>query len=170
MDRRIALRSLGARAWHTALCCALAMHVLPAAQAATATAATTAAPPTASAPSPVSASLARRARTVVQAQLDAFAADDASRAFSFASPRTRKAFEGPDHFMAMVKAHYPVVHRPASVTFLKAAWIDGALTQGVQLSDATGVVWLAVYQFELQRDKTLRIAACEVFPSQGLMV
>jgi Domain of unknown function (DUF4864) len=166
MERKTTPRLLTARAWLAALCCALALPFLPAARAAPGTAP----PHAASAPAPVSASLARRARTVVQAQLNAFAADDASRAFSFASPGIRKAFDGPEHFMAMVKAHYPVVHRPASVTFLKAAWIDGALTQGVQLADATGTVWLAVYQLEQQRDKSWRIAACEVFPSQGRMV
>jgi hypothetical protein len=155
-----------ARALSLATLCALALQAPPSALAANAGSA----PPAASSPAPVNASLARRARTVVQAQLDAFAADDASRAFSFASPGIRKTFDGPDHFMAMVKTHYPVVHRPASVTFLKAIWIEGTLTQGVQLTDASGAVWIAVYQLEQQRDRSWRIAGCEVFPSQGRMV
>ena len=64
----------------------------------------------------------------------------------------------------------PVVRRPGSVTFLKAIWIDGELTQGVQLSDESGAVWYAVYHLEQQRDKSWRIAGCDVFPSQGKMV
>ena len=89
------------------------------------------------APGAVSAHLAQQARAVVQAQLDAFAADDAARAFSYATPAIRKAFGEPGRFIEMVKINYPVVYRPTSVTFLKAAWIAGQLSQGVRLSGIT---------------------------------
>lgn len=149
------------------LCCAAALWALPPAL----PRAEAAGPPKAAAlPTTVSPALARQARALVQAQLEAFAADDAHRAFSFATPSIRKVFEGPDQFLEMVRTNYPVVYRPSSVTFLKAAWVDGELTQGVQMTDETGAVWLAVYHLEKQRDKTWRIAGCDVFPSQGRMV
>ena len=57
-------------------------------------------------------------QAVVQSQLAAFAADDASKAFSFAAPELRKAIGSPAAFMAMVKNSYQVVYRPASVALL----------------------------------------------------
>ena len=42
-------------------------------------------------------------RAVVQAQLDAFAANDAKRAFSYAAPQLHEMFETPEKFMAMVR-------------------------------------------------------------------
>ncbi len=73
-------------------------------------------------PQTVSAADMRTARAVVQAQLDAFAADDAPRAFSLAAPGLREVFGNADRFMAMVRSSYPVVYRPASVAFLVPEW------------------------------------------------
>ena len=63
---------------------------------------------------------APRAR-VVSAQLEAFAKDDAKRAFSYAAPSIRAMFGTPERFLAMVRAGYPVVYRAAGVTFLHPA-------------------------------------------------
>jgi hypothetical protein len=56
---------------------------------------------------------ARAVRQVVQAQLDAFAADDAERAFSYASASIRAQFGDAASFMAMVRSGYPMVVLPA---------------------------------------------------------
>jgi len=119
---------------------------------------------------PATVADAHDARKLVQAQLDAFAADDAERAFGYATSAIREAFGAPDRFLAMVKSAYPVVYRPSSVSFLKAAWIEGSLTQVVQLTDEAGLVWLAVYSLERQQDKRWAIAGCELFPSPGRRV
>ena len=118
---------------------------------------------------PVAAGDAKAVRAVVEAQLDAFAADDAKRAFSYAAPSIREMFGTPDQFMAMVKGGYPVVYRPASITFLQPAWTQGQLVQGVHLTDASGALWIAIYRLERQADKSWRISGCEVQPSAGKM-
>lgn len=118
---------------------------------------------------PVSASDAKAVRAIVEAQLAAFAADDAKRAFSYAAPAIREMFGTPDRFMEMVRAGYPVVYRPASVVFLNPEWVQGQLVQGVHLTDASGALWLAVYQLERQADKSWRISGCNVLPSSGKM-
>lgn len=118
---------------------------------------------------PVSTADAKAVRSVVEAQLEAFAADDAKRAFSFAAPSIREMFGTPDRFMAMVRAGYPVVYRPASVTFLAPMRIDGQLVQGVQLTDSAGSLWLAVYRLERQPDRSWRIGGCDVQASAGKM-
>ena len=119
---------------------------------------------------PVSPADTRAAKAIVSAQLDAFASDDAKRAFSYAAPAIRSMFETPKRFLAMVRAGYPVVYRPAAVTFLLPLRVDGQLFQGVHLTDAAGALWLATYRLERQRDGAWRIAACDVQPATGKMV
>ncbi len=117
----------------------------------------------------VSPSDTRAIRTIVEAQLDAFAADDAKRAFSYAAPSIREMFATPDQFMAMVRGGYPVVYRPATVTFLNPEWVEGQLVQGVHLTDSSGALWIAIYRLERQPDKSWRISGCEVQRSSGKM-
>jgi len=125
-------------------------------------------PPTVHAqPLTVSAADMRTARAVVQAQLDAFAADDALRAFSFAAPRLREAIGSADRFMAMVRTSYPVVYRPASVAFLVPEWLDRELIQGVHFTDEQGNLWLAVYRLQRQRDYRWRINGCDLVESNA---
>jgi hypothetical protein len=115
----------------------------------------------------VSAEDTKAVRIVVEAQLAAFAADDAKRAFSYAAPAIRDMFGTADHFMEMVRAGYPVVYRPAAVIFLNPEWVQGQLVQGVQLTDASGALWLAIYRLDRQPDKSWRISGCDVQPSTG---
>ncbi|MEO7851267.1 MAG: DUF4864 domain-containing protein, partial [Rubrivivax sp.] len=58
---------------------------------------------------PVSPADAAAVRAVVRGQLDAFAADDANRAFSFAASSIRDLFGTADKFMQMVRGSYPMV-------------------------------------------------------------
>ncbi len=116
---------------------------------------------------PVSAADTKAVRAVVEAQLAAFAADDAKRAFSYAAPSIREMFGTPERFVAMVRAGYPVVYRPSNVNFLLPVWVDGQLVQGVHLTDADGALWLALYRLERQADKSWRISGCEVQPASG---
>ena len=113
---------------------------------------------------------ARAVRQVVSAQLEAFAKDDAKRAFSYAAPSIRAMFGTPDRFLAMVRSGYPVVYRAAGATFLIPQRLDGDLVQGVHLTDADGALWLATYRLERQRDGHWRIAGCDVRPATGKMI
>lgn len=119
---------------------------------------------------PVSADDAQAARAIVAGQLDAFAGDDAKRAFSYAAPAIREMFGTPERFLAMVRAGYPAVYRPSGVTFLIPLRVQGQLFQGVHLTDAAGVLWLATYRLERQPDGSWRIAGCELQPGSGRIV
>jgi len=104
---------------------------------------------------------AKAIRAVVQAQLDAFRADDSKRAFSYASAEIQQMFVTPAKFLAMVRDRYPVVYRPASVSFMLPQRIDGQVSQVVQMTDSKGLSWLAVYLLEQQPDKSWRISGCQ---------
>jgi hypothetical protein len=118
---------------------------------------------------PLSAADEKAVQTVVQSQLAAFAKDDADKAFSYATPDLRKTIGSSAAFMAMVKNSYPVVYRPASSAFLKAEGSGGDVIQRVQMLDASGASWLAVYSLQRQKDKTWRISGCVVVENKGRM-
>lgn len=99
-------------------------------------------------------------RAVIEAQLAAFAADDAAKAFSFASPAIQSMFGTPEDFLMMVRTGYPVVYRPTSVHFRPLRVVDGQPIQVVQMSDGDGRVWFAVYKMQKQADGSWRIDGC----------
>ena len=111
---------------------------------------------------------ARQARAVVEAQLDAFARDDAERAFSYAAPSIRAMFGDAERFMAMVRRSYPVVYRPAAVAFLVPEADGEEVVQPVHFTDAAGGLWLAVYRLQRQADRSWRIAGCELLRAVGV--
>ena len=109
-------------------------------------------------------------RTVIQSQLDAFQADDAALAFSYASPAIQAQFGNPQNFMAMVKSGYQPVYRPRSVLFGDAVEIQGKIAQQVLIMDAEGKSVMAIYPMEKQADGSWRIAGCYLAPSRAQML
>lgn len=105
---------------------------------------------------------AKAIRAAIEAQLDAFAADDADKAFSYAAPPIRTQFGSAANFMRMVKTGYPVVYRPASVTFLKPELIDGEIIQSVRMTDDEGQGWVAHYRMLRQKAKPWLINGCRL--------
>ena len=105
---------------------------------------------------------AQAIRGVIEAQLDAFAKDDAEQAFALAAPPIQTMFGNAANFMRMVKTGYPVVYRPMSVTFLKPEVIEGEIMQAVQMSDQQGQVWVAHYRMLRQKNKPWLINGCQI--------
>lgn len=110
---------------------------------------------------------ARAVRAVIEGQLDAFAADDAERAYSYASAAIRTQFADAATFMAMVRSGYPMVVRPATVTFFQPVRVDDTVLQKLQLRDRAGRLWQATYQLEQQARVGWRINGCEVVADSG---
>jgi ketosteroid isomerase-like protein len=99
-------------------------------------------------------------RSVVEAQLGAFRADDGERAFGYASPNIRGIFRSADNFMAMVRNGYQPVYRPREVRFGDLVDLDGALIQKVYVTGPDGRRALALYVMERQADGSWRINGC----------
>jgi hypothetical protein len=110
---------------------------------------------------------AQAVKNTVQAQLAAFANDDADLAFSYAAPSILAIFETPQNFMAMVQHAYPVVYRPAKLLFLAAAGTSSAVVLPVRIWDQEGQSWMATYKLELQADGRWLIVACILVRDQG---
>jgi hypothetical protein len=105
---------------------------------------------------------AEKVQGVISAQLEAFAADDAERAFDTATPAVREAIGSSGRFLALVRGAYPMVYRPASVTFFKAEVEQGSVLQLVEITDRHSKSWLALFALEQQPDATWRISGCVV--------
>jgi hypothetical protein len=119
---------------------------------------------------PLSAQDEKQIIGVVQAQLNAFAADDAEKAFSYAAPNIRALLGTAENFLEMVRSQYDVVVHPVSVVFLKPKG-DGALSIiKVQLTDGDGDVWTATYTLQRQKNKQWRITGCVLAEALGSMV
>ncbi|MFQ3212099.1 DUF4864 domain-containing protein [Candidatus Njordibacter sp. Uisw_039] len=87
---------------------------------------------------PVTASEKEDVQATINGQFQAFLEDDMSRAFTYASPSIRSMFGSPQNFGEMVRRGYPMVWRPAGVTFLEHKETPQGRTQDVQIFDAAG--------------------------------
>ena len=103
---------------------------------------------------------AQAIQAVIDAQLQAFAADDAERAFSFASDAIRELFRNAERFMAMVRREYAVVYRPARREFIALEVRPAEVLQAVRLHDAQGAEWIAVYRMQEVAAGEWRINGC----------
>ena len=103
-------------------------------------------------------------RSIIQAQIDAFLADDAETAFSFASPDIQALFGNPANFMTMVKTGYQAVYRPQAVFFQDVQSVRGEIIQQVLIIDQANQSVMATYPMERQDDGSWRINGCFLAP------
>ena len=83
---------------------------------------------------------------VISSQIEAFKQDDFAKAFSYASPMIKGMFGTSDRFGMMVRQGYPMVWRPADVTFQEQE-MRGPLTyQKVLIRDKDGVFHTLEYE------------------------
>lgn len=62
----------------------------------------------------------------------------------------------------MVRGAYPMVYRPATVSFLKPDENDGTVLQMVNITDASDKSWIALFALERQPDASWRMSGCVV--------
>lgn len=103
----------------------------------------------------------------ISQQFEAFKADDFEGAFAFASPNLQMMFQSPENFKRMVTTGYPMVWRPAEVTYLELREIAGAMWQKVQITDAKGFTHLLDYQM-VETDDGWRIAGVQLLDAPAV--
>jgi len=102
------------------------------------------------------------AQSVIRAQEQAFARDDAARAYSHAAPAIREIFPAPDIFMSMVQNGYAPVYRHRSFDFGESRSEGNLIFQRVHIVDADGEAWEALYTLEQQADGSYKITGCSL--------
>jgi hypothetical protein len=105
------------------------------------------------------------AQSVIRAQEQAFARDDAAAAYSHAAPEIKQLFPQAEIFLQMVQQAYPPVHRHKSFEFGEARAAQGRIAQRVHIVDDNGEAWEAMYTLEQQPDGSLKITGCSLLKS-----
>ena len=104
---------------------------------------------------------------VISSQIEAFKADNFTEAFEFASPSIRGMFRTPENFGRMVTQGYPMVWRPAEVTYLELRQENGSYWQKVQIVDAKGQVHVLDYRM-LETENGWKINGVQLLESAGV--
>lgn len=102
---------------------------------------------------------------VIAGQIEAFARDDGTAAFAFASPDIRRSFMTAERFMSMVRSGFQPVYRPRSYRFGEPAIVAGSPVQPVHVIGPDGRGAVALYQMEKQDDGSWRIAGVTLHPT-----
>lgn len=97
----------------------------------------------------------------ISSQIEAFKADDFEQAFTYATPDLQRLFQSPQNFQRMVTQGYPMVWRPAEVTYLEIEERGSILFQKVQIVDAKGRQHLLLYRM-VQTDQGWRIGGVQI--------
>ncbi|MEP4196956.1 MAG: DUF4864 domain-containing protein [Aliishimia sp.] len=106
---------------------------------------------------------------VITSQIEAFQVDDFVTAFTYASPTIQNLFGTADNFGRMVSQGYPMVWRPAGVTYLSQR-IEGAVVfQDVKIVDAAGNTHLVEYTME-RLENEWRISGVRILEAPGASV
>lgn len=105
-------------------------------------------------------------QSTIEQQLQAFLRDDDATAYSFAAPNIMRRFPSAPIFMEMVKRAYPPVYSPRSYSFGALKQVGAGLEQIVDIVDAEGEFWAALYTLELF-DGVWRITGCYLLKKPG---
>jgi hypothetical protein len=97
------------------------------------------------------------ARSIISRQIEAFLADDATAAYSFASPGIKRLYPDQAVFFEMVKRGYQPVYRPGNFAFGRSKVDNGTVLQEVLISGPDGKDWTALYTLTPQPDGTYKI-------------
>ncbi len=119
-------------------------------------------PAAASAAERITSADAAEIRAVIHRQIDAFKRDDAQGAFALVSPGVRQAFQTPEKFLDVVRMAYRAVYRPAAVMFMDMLVMGGDVVQQVQVTDRSGMVWVAYYAMQRQMDGSWKTNGCHL--------
>ena len=84
-------------------------------------------------------------QNTISNQLEAFASDDFTEAFTHASPGIKDIFGSVDNFSRMVKKGYPMVWRYNNFQFLKLEETPQGYSQIVRITDKTDELFLLKY-------------------------
>ena len=110
------------------------------------------------------------AKAVIEAQIEAMAIDDWSKAYSFASPAIRKRFGSPKRFKEMVLKGYKIVYRPRSISFQGVENFGVAPGFVFHLIGTDGQAARVVYLMIKDDDEGWRIAGVQLFNIKGKII
>ena len=104
---------------------------------------------------------------MIENQLQAFLRDDSAAAYSFAAPGIKTLFPTEQIFMELVRRGYQPIYRSGSHSFKGLKETAAGLEQTVDVVDAAGEFWTAIYTLQQQPDGSWKIASCVLVKKPG---
>ncbi|MEL6610110.1 MAG: DUF4864 domain-containing protein [Pseudomonadota bacterium] len=108
-------------------------------------------------------------RATITGQMEAFRAEDAEGAFSYAAPNIKGMFGSADRFGMMVRNGYPMVWNNVDVQYLELRELGGRLWQMVQVQDTDGGYHYLDYLM-VETPDGWQIAAVQFLPAPDIGV
>ncbi|MER3444268.1 MAG: DUF4864 domain-containing protein [Meiothermus sp.] len=113
----------------------------------------------------VTARDAQAIRAVIEGQIAAFKADDAERAFAYASPGIRERFGDAQNFVRMVRESYAPLYRPLQVEFLRLTRVERTVVQVLGVTALDGQKYVAYCFMQKQPSGEWRISGVVLEPT-----
>lgn len=104
---------------------------------------------------------------VISSQIEAFKSDDFAEAFTYAAPSIQGMFRTPENFGRMVTQGYPMVWRPAEVTYLDLQEFSGGYVQTVRIEDSDGATHFLAYSM-VQTGQGWKISGVQILEAPGV--
>jgi len=113
---------------------------------------------------------AKAIQAVVQAQLNAFADDDAAQAFALATTEMQSLIGSADDFLRMIQEEYTPIYRNRRAIFSTPEIIEGYTIQIVRITDQDNHVWVAIYKMQQDADGNWKIDGCQLLETTSISV
>lgn len=107
---------------------------------------------------------------VVQAQLNAFASDDAAAAFDLATVEKQLLLGSPDIFMQLIRERYEPIYRNKVLIFDHPEVVHGLTVQRVRVTDSYSRVWVAIFWMQQDEQSNWKIDGCHLVETPNVSV
>lgn len=107
---------------------------------------------------------------VVQAQLEAFAKDDAVAAFELATLEKRVLIGSPDNFMRLIRELYEPIYRHKTLIYSRPEVVHGNAVQLVRVTDRQSKVWVAIFWMQQDDNLQWKIDGCHLLETATVSI
>jgi hypothetical protein len=99
------------------------------------------------------------AQAIISEQIAAMKAQDATKAYSFASPGIRGLFPDEKRFFEMVQKNYDAIFHAGNYAFGRSKLVGGGelVLQEVMITGPGGKDWTAIYEMRLMDDGIYKV-------------
>lgn len=99
------------------------------------------------------------AQAIISEQIAAMKAQDATKAYSFASPGIRGLFPDENRFFAMVQKNYDAIFHAGNYAFGRSKLVGAGelVLQEVMITGPGGRDWTAIYEMRLMDDGSYKV-------------
>lgn len=108
--------------------------------------------------------------TVIQTQLEAFAADDAETAFALSTNAAQGLLGSPEALLDIVKEWYPPLYRYQKADFAPPEIEGDQALQILTITDSNNLVWIAACWIRQEEDGQWKVDGYELVETDSVVI